>query len=262
MILLERSKYERIYPIYLAHKTFFPLIAAVILNEQDGFVYVDNEDSPSQVYVEHTFGFAQIFGNSQEYFEKDLFQYLMVARCFQPDKIRLYAPSPLKWLNLSQYESCRSYRQRFAIDTNHFTREQSPSPIPKKTRIEQINEMNIDLISETFCVVTRFWRQAHDFIERSNAVVVFYEGKPASICYSAAQASNRVEIDVLTLPEYRNLGLGKQAVSHFVLRCFNLSLIPLWDCFTNNHGSMMLCKSIGFYPITDPYPFFTFNKKL
>ncbi|BCA94975.1 hypothetical protein TUM19329_13360 [Legionella antarctica] len=225
-------------------------------------VYVDDADSPSQIYVEHSFGFAQLFGDSHELFEKNLSYYLLVNMCFHADKIRLYAPSPPKWLNLSQDESWRSYRQRFAIDTNHFTREQSPSLHQEKIKVEQVNEMNIGLISEAFGVVRHFWRNAEDFIVRSNAVVIFYEGKPASICYSAAQASNRVEIDVLTLPEYRNLGLGKQAVNHFVLRCFDLSLIPLWDCFTNNSGSMMLCKSIGFYPITDPYPFFTINKKL
>jgi RimJ/RimL family protein N-acetyltransferase len=83
---------------------------------------------------------------------------------------------------------------------------------------------------------------------------------PASICYSAAEADHRVEIDVLTLPEYRNRGLARHAVMTFVERCFSFSLHPLWDCFTNNAGSMRLCQAVGFTAVKAPYPFFTINR--
>ncbi len=77
MIRLEKCSYEPIYNLYQLGESFFPLIAAVLLNEQDGAVYVDNPNSPSQAYVEHTFGFAQVFGNITADFEKELALYLL-----------------------------------------------------------------------------------------------------------------------------------------------------------------------------------------
>jgi RimJ/RimL family protein N-acetyltransferase len=35
---------------------------------------------------------------------------------------------------------------------------------------------------------------------------------------------------------------------------------PLWDCFTNNAGSMALARSCGFRPIGPAYSFYTISK--
>jgi RimJ/RimL family protein N-acetyltransferase len=243
--------------LYQSGESFFPLIAAVLLDEQDGVVYVDNPNSPSQAYVEHTFGFAQVFGNITEDFEQELARYLLTDKCFNPSKIRLYTPHLPGFLALADYKSLRSYRQRFTISTE----ELSYTPeLEKDITLTGVDASNISLIDDKFGVVSRFWRTPADFILKSNAVVIFYRGEPTSLCYVAAEANHYVEIDVLTLPDYRNLGLAKLAVVNFVHRCFDLSLHPLWDCFTNNPGSMMLCKSVGFTAPKAPYPFFTINK--
>jgi len=261
MVRLEKSSYDAIYKLYQSSEFFSPLIAAVLLDEQDGVVYVDDPTFPSQAYVEHAFGFAQVFGKPVACFEQELERYLLVGKCFNPSKIRLYAPYLPGFLALPKHESLRSYRQRFTISAEDFPFGQGIGHgLEKNVSLCGVNANNISLIDNKFGVVGRFWRSPAAFIQRSNAVVVFYEGEPASICYSAAEADHRVEIDVLTLPEYRNLGLAKLAVIDFVNRCFSLSLRPLWDCFTNNPGSMMLCKSVGFIASQAPYPFFTINK--
>jgi hypothetical protein len=261
MIRLEKCSYQPIYNLYQSGESFFPLIAAVLLDEQDGVVYVDDLSSPSQAYVEHAFGFAQVFGKITAAFEQKLARYLLVDKCFNPSKIRLYTPYLPNFLALPEYESLRSYRQRFTISTEEFLYSQGIDyELEKHITLAGVDASTISLIDEKFGVVSRFWRSPADFILKSNAVVVFYKGEPASICYSAAEADHYIEIDVLTLPEYRNLGLAKLALVDFVNRCFGLSLHPLWDCFTNNLGSMMLCKSVGFTAHRAPYPFFTINK--
>ncbi|NOT12365.1 MAG: GNAT family N-acetyltransferase [Methylococcaceae bacterium] len=261
MIRLEKCRYQPIYSLYQSGESFFPLIAAVLLDEQDGVVYVDNPNSPSQAYVEHTFGFAQVFGKVTADFEQELARYLLADKCFNPCKIRLYTPHLPSFLALPEYESLCSYRQRFTINTEERPYIQEIDPeLEKDKTLTKVDASNISLIDDKFGVVSRFWRTPADFILKSNAVVVFYEGEPASLCYAAAEANHYVEIDVLTLPEYRNLGLAKLAVVNFVNQCFGLSLHPLWDCFTNNLGSMMLCKSVGFTAPKAPYPFFTINK--
>ncbi|WP_454781358.1 GNAT family N-acetyltransferase [Legionella sp. WA2022007384] len=260
MIRLEKKEYAPIYQLYLSSQFFFPLIAAVLLDEQDGVVYVNDQGTPSQVYVEHAFGFAQVFGNTDPLFEHKLEHYLLLDKNFHSDKVRLYAPYAPEFIVQPQYESLRSYRQRFVLGAEY----QMDKPIPlnqsDKISYSEVNQTNINLIESTFGLVSRFWRNANDFIQKSNAIVIFYEGEMASICYGAAQANNCTEIDVLTLAHYRNLGLANKAVVCFITHCLEAGLTPLWDCFTNNSGSMMLCKSVGFNGMNDPYLFFTINK--
>lgn len=260
MVKLEKSDYGSIYSLYRSSGFFFPLIAAVLLDEQDGVVYVDDQKFPSQAYIEHGFGFAQVIGKTIVGFEQELERYLLVDKCFNPNKVRLYTPYLPGFLALPKHESLRSYRQRFTISTERFSCGEGIRGMGKDINLCGVDAGNVSLIDNRFGVVSRFWRSADDFIGKSNAVVVLYKGEPASICYSAAEAEQSVEIDVLTLPEYRKYGLAKLAVITFVDQCFKLSLRPLWDCFTNNSGSMMLCKSVGFVAPNTPYPFFTIGK--
>ncbi|WP_454784964.1 GNAT family N-acetyltransferase [Legionella sp. WA2024007413] len=260
MIRLEKKGYEQIYRLYLSCPFFFPLIAAVLLDEQDGVVYINDQNTPSQIYVEHAFGFAQIFGNMDSRFELELEDYLLLDKNFHSDKVRLYAAYAPEFILKPQYEPLRSYRQRFVLDSEY--QMDTPTLLKQSGKINfsGVNQTNIDLIESHFHLVSRFWRNESDFIQKSNAIVVLYDGKLASICYAAAEANHCTEIDVLTLPNYRNLGLANKAVLCFIHHCLEIGLTPWWDCFTNNSGSMMLCKSVGFKAMNDPYLFFTINK--
>ncbi|MBA3536052.1 MAG: GNAT family N-acetyltransferase [Tatlockia sp.] len=260
MIRLDKNDFEQIYRLYLKTKFFFPLIASVLLDEQDGLVYVNNLSSPSQIYVEHSFGFSQIFGKFDEQFEQELERYLLLDKSFNADKIRLYAPYPPDFIVKPHYKSLTSFRQRLVLGSESPFDELPLEQSDKKIIVSGVNLANISIVENQFALVSRFWRNSIDFIEKSNAVVVYYDGEVASICYAAAQANNCVEIDVLTLPKYRDLGLAKKTVLCFINNCFELGLRPLWDCFINNPGSMMLSKSVGFNAFNDPYPFFTINK--
>ena len=111
-------------------------------------------------------------------------------------------------------------------------------------------------IENQFGVVGRFWRTPEEFILKAHAVVVFVNEEPAAICYAAAVADGRAEIDVLTWPEYRHLGLGKLVVMRFNQQSQAQGLAPLWDCFTNNAGSIALCQTIGFLPGWPTVPIF------
>lgn len=261
MIRLERNDYPAAYELYLKSDFFFPLIAAVMLDQQDGVVYVDNAAAPLQAYVEHAFGFSQVFGSPNADFERELEHYLLVARAFAPQKIRLYAPHAPDFIAATRYEPLRSYRQRFKIDPRDFAQRRAADPASASgVSTGVVDAGNIAAVDQAFGVVSRFWRNTADFIENSQAVVVFRDGLPASICYAAAVANRCAEIDVLTLPEHRAQGLGRLSVMEFIGRCLDSSISPLWDCFTNNEGSMMLCKSAGFATFAPPYPFFTINK--
>jgi GNAT superfamily N-acetyltransferase len=261
MIVHDEGCYGEVFASYQAHASFFPLIGAVLLGEQDGTVLVDDPVQPTAVYIEHAFGFAQIFGMPSSAFESALERYLLVERPFSPHKIRLYTPYLPGFFGDATWDSLKSVRQRFVIDPAcRGLSQPSEYPADWGVKVVVVDEGHVEEIEQVFGVVKRFWRSPEDFARKANAVVVWCRGQMAAICYAAAEADRRVEIDVLTLTEFRTLGLGKLAVNRFIEVCRDASLEPLWDCFTNNLGSMRLAETLGFRAKYSPYSFYTISK--
>lgn len=258
---LSPAQYAAACDLYQGHGAYFPLIAAVLNNAQDGAIYADSAEQPVQVYVEHAFGFAQVFGAAVPAFEQALQRYLLVDKQFRSTKVRLYTPGIPAFLQGSDGQELRSWRQHFQL---HVSQSASASEAvdahAKGVTVLPADASHVDLIEPAFDVVGRFWRTREDFARHANAVLALVEGRAAAVCYAAAVAGGRAEIDVLTLPAYRHLGLAKAAVRVFNQRCLAQNVTPLWDCFTNNTASMALCQSVGFFPLGEPYPFFTINR--
>lgn len=261
MVPLPSSQYPAAGALYLDHNAYFPLIAAVLSGDQDGVVLADREENPTQIYVEHAFGFAQVFGASVPAFEHALQRYLLIDKAFSCAKVRLYTPHSPDFLRSPDCDGLRSWRQHFQLGTTRADTQANEPQVPVKGLVlVPANADHLDLIEQAFGVVGRFWRNPVDFASRSNAVLALVDGQPAAICYAAAVAGGKAEIDVLTLPVYRHLGLAKAVVRLFNRRCFAQNLLPLWDCFTNNAASMALCQSLGFVPLGGSYAFFTINR--
>ncbi|MDM0028694.1 GNAT family N-acetyltransferase [Variovorax saccharolyticus] len=261
MHALFSSRHPTAHSLYLRHGAYFPLIAAVLNGTQAGVVYADRQDDPSQVYVEHAFGFAQVFGVSVPDFEQSLRRYWLVDKGFSCAKVRLYTPHCPSFLHSGEYENLRSWRQHFQLDASRVGMiDEAVQPDVKKLKLVHADASNVASIEDAFQVVSRFWLSPDDWANYSNAVLALVDGQPAALCYAAAIADNKAEIDVLTLPAYRHLGLAKSVVHAFIRRCLAQALQPLWDCFTNNAASMALCRTTGFVPLGEPYPFFTINR--
>ena len=261
MVRLSPTQYATAEMIYSKHGAFFPLIAAVLSNAQDGVVYADCEENPTQVYVEHVFGFAQVFGNPVPVFEQALQRYLLVDKAFSCAKVRLYANHCPGFLQISECDGLRSWRQHFQLNNARMKTVSNAIKVPiKGLDLVYADASQLGLIEEVFGVMGRFWRTPDNFLRQSNAVLALIEGQAAALCYAAAVAGGRAEIDVLTVPVYRHAGLAKAVVRMFSQRCLEQNVLPLWDCFTNNAASMALCQSTGFVPLGDPYPFFTINR--
>lgn len=262
MLRLERQQHQAALGLYRASAARFPLIGAVLLDEQDGVVYADDATRPKQAYVEHAFGFAQMLGEPSAAFEAALQRYLLVEKSFTATKVRLYTPYLPGFLSQHRYAGMRSSRQRFVLDPRAFlTASQGGGFVPSaETYVTEVSEGNIDQVEQAFGLTRRFWRNSADFIGKANAVLVMHRGHLASICYAAALTNGEAEIDVFTRAEHQRLALGKLGVAHFVRRCLDRGFAPLWDCFTNNAASVQLSRSVGFTPKGAPYPFFTISR--
>jgi hypothetical protein len=242
---------------YRVSPAFFPLIGAVLAGDQDGTVHADAPVNPRQVYIEHAFGFAQVFGESVPTFEAALRRYLLIDSRFAAPKVRLYTPQLPSFLAGADAAPLCSERRRFHL-------EEGTAPVPPEREglldCVPVDASNYERMQDAFGVALRFWRSAADFVAGGRAVVARVDGQPAAICYAAAVSDARAEIDVMTLPAWRMRGAARFAVAHFVQRCLREGIQPLWDCFNNNAGSLKLCRASGFVPAAPPYPFFTIGK--
>ena len=262
MISLHKQQYSKVFSLYKENGYFFPLIGAVLEGKQNGVVYCDKEHDANAFYVEHRFGFAQVFGAITDAFMCELFKYLFEEKKFLPQKIRLYdscfsgeSVDVTSFIEREPFISSAtlSYRQRFFSTS-------LPLVGKNKFDIQPATLENMKDIEKCFSVTTRFWSNEEDFLRFANAMVLFENDKPASICYAAAVSNNFAEIDIMTLAEYQHQGYAKAVAISFMQACHDKKISPLWDCFTNNAGSMHLCKSLGFQAKSEPYQFLTINK--
>ena len=197
MVRLSPAQYPAAYALYLDHGAYFPLIAAVLSNAQDGVIYADREENPIKVYVEHAFGFAQVFGKPVPAFERALQRYLLVDKAFACSKVRLYTPCCPGFLQVSECDGLRSWRQHFQLDIACTGTTDPVTEDPGKgVTLVHADASQVDLIEDAFGVVGRFWRTPDDFAHHSNAVVALVKGQAAALCYAAAVAGGRAEIDV------------------------------------------------------------------
>ena len=260
MICLNVQYANNVWKYYCRNHNFFPLIGAVIQGSQYGHIYVDDSSRVDGFYVEHAFGFAQIFGQVSDRFLQDLENYLLRQRAFSAAKVRLYTPMLPTFLANEAGIPFISQRQRFVLDVSAFAHMEASLQPRDDLNVVAVTEENVIAVNNSFHLVDRFWCSPLDFVRNAMAVVLEYRGQLAAICYAAAVSHARAEIDVCTLPQFRNLGLAKRAVALFVNRCQHNCIAPLWDCFTNNEASMCLCKAAGFVPSGNPYPFFTITR--
>ena len=256
MVKLQPSESAFVYELYKTQTTFFPIIAGVIRGIQDGVIYCNRLKSPSAFYVEHCFGFAQIFGSTDDHFLEGLREYLVIKKSFEGNKVRLYTPKEPKFLRNPIFDNIRAERQRFVIKDFDL---RIPVALPS-IKLRALRRKDIPFLNPELTDVSRFWRSIEDFTANSFAVVAWQESKSLAICYSAATISGKAEIDVATSENCRRRGIGKAVVTAFIDKCRAEKIIPLWDCFTNNLGSMSLAKSCGFVPSGCPYPFYTFSR--
>ncbi len=244
---------------YIEHPAQFPMIGVVLDDFQQGRVLANDLHQPSQFYAEHAFGFAQVFGTSDPDFEKALMHHLTVTRDFPCEKVRLFTPGLGAPLTAATFDKYRAERQHFRYDVKCA---RQADPISAGYEIVDIDESHLRALDAAFGITTRFWKTEAGFVRHGSGVVALQGSDVVALCYAAGVAGGEAEIDVMTVPEHRKQGLARACVDRFVARCLTVSITPLWDCFTNNAGSMALCRAAGFRPIDDPYAFYTIPRRI
>ena len=254
---LDTKDFKKILPLYLGEEIIFPLILAVIQQQQRGWVFVDDLIHPTSAMVINNFGFMQFIGNSKLTNNLDKFFKNPTARI--PSYLLWYAP-PLQIQkaldNFTKEQVRRRERARFIFQEKNI---KSLTGCPAGFTVQRLDK-ELLMLAENFKldISSRFWESMDDFLNHGIGTCVTKDGVIVSLCYSACIVDNLTEIDVFTQAEYRGFGLATIAAQNFISECLYRGITPTWDCFVNNDASMKLAKLLGFKQ-TVVYPFYSFN---
>lgn len=160
-------------------------------------------------------------------------------------------PSPEPWLNLlhNQYGEKIKSITRFSfthafIDTAHVTEIITQHPYghalhdidtPTARSMEKDEWHKYHLVN---------YDSPEDFAINSFACGISIDGQLASVCSAALHCSAGIELNVITLPPFRNKGLAVIVAASVIKKALAKDLIPHWDAA--HEGSARLAIKLGY----------------
>jgi len=222
----------------------FPIIASVINSQQEGKIFVDDPINPKVIFIIHKCSFAFLYGDVTNY--TALFEFLYKEKSI-PQYFHIYDTGTafnehLKSSHLFNFKLRERMRLKRVDDR-----------LPKKSVdiAEQYELTPADQISATdFDVfeLGKYWPSLQDFKENGFGWLVTDNNKAVCICYTASIANNVCETDILTLPEYRGLGLATVVCEKMLATCLERNIEMGWDVFVDNYASIKTIEKFDYEP--------------
>lgn len=158
-------------------------------------------------------------------------------------------PSPSAWMNLLQ----ESYSDKIKkIERFSFTHQFIDAG--RLTSIINQHSYNLHTIDSAtaHAMENEEWYKFHltnynsavEFAANGFANGITIDGVLASVCSAALRCAQGIEMNVITLPQFRNKGLAEIVAAATILSALEQDLIPHWDAA--NERSARLAMRLGF----------------
>lgn len=239
----------------------FPLINAVLEDKQEGLVFTLDESIPGNFYVLHKAAFSYLFMNQNSYDLNKLLHFFVTDKNL-PAYFHIYDASTALKQVCEKKDEWFNCKDRTRIQLKYIQKSITVPLLPGGFQCKRIDADNIgDMNIFSLDIGKKFWNTQEDFLRNGFGFFIAKKtGQPVSICYTACVSENTAEIDVATIPEFRQKGLAKIVVAEFVNYCISNNIIANWDCFEENVSSLKTAFSLGFTTMLT-YPFLSiFNK--
>jgi hypothetical protein len=240
--------------------TRFPLVNAVVSRVQMGHVYTNRL---GDLFIIHKGGFSRFVpsGNSRH---EDQFISLLENTDNIPQYFHLYDPPQPLTDAIEKRNDLFNIKLRKRIQLRHQSVEQMEVMDESNFRVERIDESNFERANELgIDLGNKFWNSREDFLKNGLGVCVLDDhGIALSACYSACLVDGVAEIDIVTHPNHRKLGLGQLVTKKFITLAMQKKIISNWDCFEENSGSLSIAKNAKFNEIYRYQFLSVFNKRL
>jgi hypothetical protein len=235
---------KKLEPLF-AHHQRVDLGIDSVLEGQSGKqvkVVVDDMTNPGIALIRYgTFGV--LGGNASHAAAGELVETIDLPCAMQP------CPEP--WLNLLQSRYAEKIKriERFSfthafIDTNHLT-----TIITEHAHSHALH----DIDSATAAMMDKHeWHKYHllnydspdDFASNGFASGITVDGQLASVCSAALRCSSGIELNIITLPSFRNKGLAAVVAARTIKKAMASNLMPHWDAA--NASSARLAERLGY----------------
>jgi RimJ/RimL family protein N-acetyltransferase len=271
MILLDKSKYDKVLKP-LMNVTINNLFARSVVEERvNGFVYVDNTENPGTFYIIHPYGMSLLFGETgndvfnsrfldhalNTFRVRDKHEWLQAFPGSWNEKISiLFGDDLIKSKdnpgNFMSNKIEENTRVNFKFNGSRYLDFRNKNHNKDYTILRTDRQMFENMQGSV--VPKHFWNNAEDFISHGIGFSLVYEDKIASTAFSAFIHDNKLELGIETLEIFRGKGLAVFTCCSLIDYCLDNDYEPIWSCRLENTGSFLLAQKLGFEPVIQiPY---------
>lgn len=236
----------KLEPLFINHHRV-DLGIESILDGQSGrqiSVVVDDVVSPHVALIRYgTFGI--LAGDATHANAARLIQSIVLPCAIQP--------SPDDWINLlyNLHAGKIKTTERFSFTHSFIDTASLNRTLKQHSNVYNLHE--IDTATAQMMEKDE-WHKYHllnynspeDFAGNGFASGITVNGTLASVCSAALRCASGIELNVITLPAFRNRGLAEAAAAATIIKAIDQKLIPHWDAA--NERSARLAMRLGFKP--------------
>jgi hypothetical protein len=264
MKLLEKNKYHLVENPLKEVSVNNLFARAVVENQIEGKIYVDDTDAPKTFYVLHPYGMSLLFGE----YENEEFNSKFLDYALNTNKIR----KKTEWLQAFPELWNKKLKELFR---NNLIISKGDESV-ENNRIEENTRVNFKFNKEKYLELKKnyqnnnyqierttkemyenmngsvvpkyFWNNSEQFCNKGVGFSLIYENTIVSTAYSAFVFEKKLELGIETTINSREKGFAVFTCSALIDYCLDNNLEPIWACRFENYGSYKLAMKLGFEP--------------
>ncbi len=257
MYELDREQFSIVLPLLkpIHNKAVYAL--SVMDHIQRGRIYVNNIAEPTAAFITSSGGFYCLTGTVQDRkFNDCIIDYMnkpsnhnhfYALGIFSDEWEKEIDNRPIK----NAKKILRSY---FRFNQDRFLSEHSHTSIGLDPHFKQqsLNLTLSKLYREGFYPYYQMvWDSDAHFCTHGIGHFITSEEGILSVCTSPYISKKFAEIDIITVENYKRMGLATAAGVGFIRECLSKQLTPNWCCHSDNRESNQLASKLGFDKVNE-----------
>ncbi len=238
--LTDEIKVERVYPLSMLEGT------------QEGEIFVDDVERPTVALLWHYCGFANIAGDYNESFIKEVLDRMQAPTESHSRRLALQTEEDDSLQDILLKAPWVAKHERYVFT---FAGEKNEISHAGKARPEPITSDNYELMRGRI-VPTFSWQSKDTFMKNGFGYFLIEDGQMAACAFSSGISREYVDIGVEAAEDYRGKGYGRIVAAAMVEETLRRGKTPVWGCDIRNEASMRLACSVGF-EIVGTHPWYS-----
>ena len=239
MYELISESYSNLPPFFNKNIPNSPMLYAFLEGKVPGRAYVETLSKPKGCIISMDYSFVFTGGEIRKKFLRTTLLQLRkdnrIHLIWQKKRFSFHRPPP-------GYSHKIKRKEFFARkpDSN-----QSPSPLAPEFSTARISE---GLLPKCIWAkdVIRTFGSISGFLTNGLGFCILHQGNVVAEAYAAFWGTNRIEIAVVTDPNFQRRGLAFFVSNHLIENCEKLGFETYWSCDAKNRASINLAKRHGY----------------